>query len=315
MLQSAIPAHPPHLPPAADAAHDRFEATFHHAPVGIAHVAPNGRFIDVNVQFVAITGHSREALLADGFQHITHPDDLESDLVQVARLLSGAASTYRIEKRYIRADGGIVWVTLTVALIRDAMDEPAYFISMIEDITEIRRARHEATRDPLTGLLNRRGFDARLERARAQASGSGTPFTLVYLDLDSFKQINDVMGHARGDACLVAVARALSATAAAGDRIARIGGDEFVLLLPSIDPADVPGFLGRLRAALCRIEVAPDWRVQCSVGAVTVAGNDPRPSTTLLQLADAEMFVDKRNGRKSRSSARLRRTAEPQRRT
>lgn len=297
MFQSAIPTSSPHSHPAAAAAHDRFEASFHHAPVGIAHVAPDGRFIDVNARFAAITGHSRDALLADGFQHITHPDDLETDLAQVTRLLSGAASTYRIEKRYIRADGGIVWVTLTVALIRDALDEPAYFISMIEDITEMRRARHEATRDPLTGLLNRRGFDERLERTRAQASGSGTPFTLLYLDLDSFKRINDELGHARGDACLVDVARALNAVAAPGDRIARIGGDEFVLLLPSIGSAALPAFLDRLRTALDEIEVAPGWPVRCSLGAVTLEGSDPRPSATLLQLADAEMFIDKRNKR------------------
>lgn len=302
MFESAIPARQSRSrpAPAAPAAHDRFRATFHHAPVGIAHVAPDGRFIDVNAQFVEITGHPREALLADGFQRITHPDDLETDMAQVTRLLSGCASRYRMEKRYIRADGGIVWVTLTVALIRDAADEPAYFISVIEDITEMRRARHEATRDPLTGLLNRRGFDERLERARAQASGSGTPLTLVYLDLDSFKRINDVLGHARGDTCLVEVARVLSAAAAPGDRIARIGGDEFVLLLPSIEPAHVPGFLEQLRDSLRGIEVAPGWRVQGSLGAVTVAGNDPRPDTTLLQLADAEMFIDKRNGRASR---------------
>lgn len=299
MFQSAIPASSPHSHPTA-AAHDRFEASFHHAPVGIAHVSPDGSFIDVNARFAAITGHSREALLADGFQRITHPDDLESDLAQVACLLSGTASTYRIEKRYVRADGGIVWVALTVALIRSALDEPAYFISMIEDITEIRRARHQATRDPLTGLLNRRGFDERLERARAQASGSRTPFTLVYLDLDSFKRINDLLGHARGDFCLVEVARALNAVAASGDRIARIGGDEFVLLLPSIAPATLPAFLDRLRTALHDIEVAPEWPVRCSLGAVTVDGNDPRPSTILLHLADAEMFIDKRNNRASR---------------
>jgi len=302
MLQSAIPGRSPHSRPVAStpAAHDRFEATFHHAPVGIAHVAPDGRFIDVNAQFTRITGHSREDLLADGFQRITHPDDLESDMIQVARLLSGEIARYRMEKRYIAADGNIVWVALTVALIRDATGEPAFFISVIEDIGEMRRARHAATRDPLTGLLNRRGFDERLDRARSEARANAAHFTLVYLDLDSFKQINDVLGHARGDSCLVNVARALGSIAAPGDRIARIGGDEFVLLLPSIDPADVPGFLDRLRDSLSRIEVARDWTIRGSLGAVTVAGNDPRPSDALLQLADAEMFIDKRSGRKPR---------------
>jgi diguanylate cyclase (GGDEF)-like protein/PAS domain S-box-containing protein len=298
MFESAASPHQPRFAgaPIVPATHDRFEATFHHAPVGIAHVAPDGRFIDVNAQFAEITGHSRAALLAHGFQRITHPDDLQSDLAQVTRLLSGVAARYRMEKRYIRADGRIVWVTLTVALIRDEAGEPAYFISVIEDITEMRRARHEATRDPLTGLLNRRGFDERLERTRAQAKASGTPFTLVYLDLDSFKRINDELGHARGDACLVDVARALTKGAAPGDRIARIGGDEFLLLLPATDAADVPGFLDQLRAVLSAIEVAPGWTVRGSLGAITVDGGDPRPSQMLIQLADAEMFIDKRDG-------------------
>lgn len=297
MFQSAVPAPSPHPHPfAADpAAHDRFEATFHHAPVGIAHVAPDGRFIDVNAQFSRITGHSREDLLTDGFQRITHPDDLETDMIQVARLLSGEVARYRMEKRYIAADGNIVWVALTVALIRDAAGEPAFFISVIEDIGEMRRARHAATRDPLTGLLNRRGFDERFERVRAAASIDGSHFTLIYLDLDSFKRINDELGHARGDTCLIQVARALSGAAAPGDRIARIGGDEFLLLLPSIDPADVPGFLDRIRDALQAIEVATNWRVRGSLGAVTVEGGDPRSSDALLQIADAAMFVDKRN--------------------
>lgn len=302
MFEPAIPARPPQSFPAGApcAAHDRFEATFHHAPVGIAHVAPDGRFIDVNAQFARITGHSREDLLADGFQRITHPDDLESDMVQVGQLLAGDAARYRMEKRYITGDGDIVWVALTVALIRDAAGEPAYFISMIEDIGEMRRARHAATRDPLTGLLNRRGFDERLERARGVARANGPRFTLVYLDLDSFKRINDLLGHARGDACLIEVARALGGVAAPGDRIARIGGDEFVLLLPSIGAAAVPAFLDRLRDALGGIEVAPGWPVRGSLGAVTVSGSDPRSNGALMQLADARMFIDKRRNRQAR---------------
>lgn len=276
--------------------HDRFEATFHYAPVGIAHVAPDGSFIEVNAQFARITGHSRADLIEHGFQRITHPDDLGSDLAEVARLLSGEATRYRMEKRYVRADGDTVWVALTVALIRDAFDAPAYFISVIEDIGEMRRARHEATRDPLTGLLNRRGFDQRLERARA----GGAAFTLVYLDLDSFKQVNDALGHAHGDRCLVDVARALGSVAAPGDRIARIGGDEFVLLLPSVAPADIPAFVERLRAKLAGIEIAPDWQLRGSLGAISVGPGDPRPADLLIRLADAEMFADKRNGREPR---------------
>lgn len=148
-----------------------------------------------------------------------------------------------------------------------------------------------------SGFLNRRDFGQRLERARARADADGASFPLAYLDLDSFKQIDDVLGHARGDACLVEVARALGSVAAPGDRIARIGGDEFALLLPSIAPHDVPAFLGRLRHALCGIKAAPGWTIQGSLGAITVAGGDPRPSGVLMQLAGAAMFRDKRTRR------------------
>jgi diguanylate cyclase (GGDEF)-like protein/PAS domain S-box-containing protein len=276
---------------------DRYEATFHSAPVGIAHVNPDGAFVEVNEQFAAITGRSRAELLQDGFQGITHPDDLQSDLAHVGRLLDGESDRYRMEKRYLRPDGSTVWVALTVALIRDPLGEPDYFISVIEDLSEIRRAREEATRDPLTGLLNRRGFNARLQRERAQAAASGTPWSLLYIDLDSFKQINDALGHAKGDESLVAVARALGDTAAPGDRIARVGGDEFVILLPATDAIAAAERVAAIHRSLSGIAIAPGWPIQASVGTITVSGDDPRSDADLVAAADSAMFAAKRAAR------------------
>ncbi|RYE02885.1 MAG: PAS domain S-box protein, partial [Sphingomonadales bacterium] len=92
----------------------RLEASFEQAAVGMAHVALDGRWLRVNDQCSRITGYSEEELLAGTFQNITHPEDLAEDLVQVARLLSGEAERYSMDKRYIRKGGGSVWVHLTV---------------------------------------------------------------------------------------------------------------------------------------------------------------------------------------------------------
>ena len=113
-----------------------FRATFEQAAVGIAHVAPDGGLIRVNERFCEITGRSREELLGRTFHDITHPDDLDRDVAQVGRLLTGELDTYSLEKRYLRPNGDVVWVNLTVSLVRDAEGAPDYFVSVIEDISE-----------------------------------------------------------------------------------------------------------------------------------------------------------------------------------
>ncbi len=272
----------------------RFEATFHHAPVGIAHVATDGSFIDMNDRFAAITGHPRQALLQHGFQQITHPDDLDCDLAHVRSLLAGERERYSMEKRYLRPDRSIVWVRLTVALIRDGAGAPDFFISMIEDLSDVMHARAEASRDPLTGLLNRRGFDRRLTSERARAAAEGAQLTIVFLDLDEFKRVNDALGHAAGDACLAGVARALGSAARPGDRIARLGGDEFALLLPGAADDNRDEMLGRLEQAIGQIDIAPGWHIRGSLGAVAVPPGDPRSNDALIARADEAMFAQKR---------------------
>ena len=113
----------------------RFRDTFEQAAVGIAHVAPNGHWLHANQQLCDIVDYSHSELMQLSFQDITHPDDLDADLSQVQRMLTGEIDTYEMEKRYYRKDGGIIWVNLTVSLIRNARHEPDYFISVIEDIS------------------------------------------------------------------------------------------------------------------------------------------------------------------------------------
>ena len=121
-------------------------ATFEQAAVGIAHVTPEGRFIRINKKFCEIVGYSHEEMLTLSFQDITHPDDLETDLVQVNLLLEDKKDTYSLEKRYFHKMGQVVWIRLTVSLVRDLSGRPLHFVSVIENIDRRKQA-EEALRE------------------------------------------------------------------------------------------------------------------------------------------------------------------------
>jgi len=114
----------------------RFRVTFEQAAVGIAHVGLNGQWLRVNQKLCDIVGYTREELSQRTFQDITHPEDLDSDLVLYRQALAGDLNTYAMEKRYLRKDGSLVWIQLTVSLARGPRAEPQYFISIVEDINE-----------------------------------------------------------------------------------------------------------------------------------------------------------------------------------
>ena len=125
---------------ALEEAESRFANAFEEAPIGMALVGLDGSFMRVNRALPEIVGHDPEDLLALTFQDITHPDDLEADLELVRQVIAGERRSYQMEKRYLRADGEQAWVLLSVSLVRGENDEPLYFVSQIEDITERRRS-------------------------------------------------------------------------------------------------------------------------------------------------------------------------------
>jgi PAS domain S-box-containing protein len=114
--------------------------------VGIAQVDPSGRWLRVNQKLCDIVGYSREELLQKSFQEITHPDDLATDLEYTRQVLAGEIQTYAIEKRYLRQDGSLIWINLTVSLVRDLAGKPDYFISVVQDITQRKAVEEEVRR-------------------------------------------------------------------------------------------------------------------------------------------------------------------------
>jgi PAS domain S-box-containing protein len=117
----------------------QFAVAFDNAPIGVALVAPDGRWLHVNHALLNIIGYTRDELLAMDFQSITHPDDLANDLQALGRVASGEIDSYALEKRYIHATGRVIWIQLDVAAVRDAAGAPAYYIGQIQDITNRRQ--------------------------------------------------------------------------------------------------------------------------------------------------------------------------------
>ncbi len=128
---------------ALKASEETFRLAMEHASIGMALLSTEGRFLVVNKALCDITGYPKDELLKTDFQTITHPDDLELDLEYARQLLSGAIATYRMEKRYIRKDGGIVWILLCGSVVRKPDGSPDYCIAQIQDITDLKNAQKQ----------------------------------------------------------------------------------------------------------------------------------------------------------------------------
>jgi len=159
----------------------------------------------------------------------------------------------------------------------------------------LERLRGEARTDPLTGLLNRRGFDEHASRELGHAGRDDRPIALATFDIDHFKQINDEHGHVIGDRVLVHLARVLSAEARGIDVAARLGGEEFAVLMPGSDQAGAEAFVERVRYSLATsgCPSLPHVRVSAGITATTV----PLEVETMLERVDCALYAAKRGGR------------------
>ncbi len=425
---------------------DIFENAFQYAAIGMALVSPQGQWLRVNRALCEITGYSEQELLNLTFQDITHPDDLNIDLNYLQQMLDGDIENYVLEKRYFHKNGHVVWILLSVSLMRDDKGQPDFFIAQLQDITdrimalrEMReseqrlelaiegaelgtwdwdiqtdhvtfnhrwaemlgytleeiethrssweklvhpddieeaqeilarhlrgdiaiyesrhRLRHKdgywiwvldkgkviqrnevgepvracgthlditsrkeyehqieqqaeqlrianeqldrlAHIDSLTNLYNRRAFTARLREEIQRANRNLTSLSLIMLDIDDFKSYNDTYGHPEGDILLQQLAYIIQNNIRASDVAARIGGEEFAVILPETNANDSR----QVAEKLCQSIAGHPWDLR----AITVSlGVTTKPtehslatdSSMLLSRADAALYYSKSHGK------------------
>ncbi|MFE9653580.1 putative bifunctional diguanylate cyclase/phosphodiesterase [Micromonospora sp. NPDC006431] len=281
----------------------RFRTVFVGAAIGIGIAGVDGRIIDVNESFADMLGYSVAELRQINVAALFHADDAAGMWELYQELIEGKRDSARVEKRYHRKDGSVVWTDLAVSLIRYDDGRPRFTVAMIEDITERhelqQRLRFQALHDPLTGLPNRTLFFERLGEVFDRA-GPEERVGLCFLDLDGFKAINDSLGHDLGDRLLKVIARRLSdCVAGRGHLVARMGGDEFVILVDSGGGLDDAVEVAELALAAVSAPVqvgTQQLAVSASIGIVECPVEETSVSE-LMKAADTTLYWAKAEGR------------------
>lgn len=305
----------------AEKALRKSEALFHNyfdiGQMGMAITSIDMNWLNVNRRLCEMLGYTSEELAKKSWAELTHPDDLEPDVVQFRALLSGERNRYEMDKRLIHKGGNIVYTHLAVACQRKTDKSVEYFMYSIQDITERKlmeeQVRQMAFYDKLTNLPNRRLLEDRMIQVMAASKRSGMYGALMFIDLDNFKPLNDAHGHEMGDLLLIEVANRLRTCVREVDTVSRFGGDEFVVLLNELDTekdestSQAKVVSEKIRSSLSepyllaiRREMNTDTTVEhrctASIG-VALFFNHEASQEEVFRRADAAMYHAKEAGR------------------
>ena len=275
---------------------DNFRAFVDDLPDLICRYRPDGLLLYVNDAYATFHGRSQSDLVGTSFLDLVPPEyqhEVDDSMQRVQRLNPDDPVIVN-EHRALDSVGHIRWQQWTDKGVFDEDGSLTEVMAVGRDVTERRAAEEQATylasHDPLTGLLNRRSALSRLERLLGTARRRGEQLALLYLDINDFKTINDKFGHAGGDRVLEEAAERMSAAFRSTDLVARIGGDEFVVVCPSVSSDDqLTPIVQRLTTTLAEPMLGlGDMSLSVSVGWILSDGG--QPADDLLAQADREMY-------------------------
>jgi diguanylate cyclase (GGDEF)-like protein/PAS domain S-box-containing protein len=279
--------------------------TFAHNPVGLVLTTLDGHFVKVNPAFCEFLGMTEAELLADNYRSLTPPKEYEAEQSEMAAVIRGERPTFSADKKIVRRDGTRAIGELTISMLEDP-DGVRLVFGQLRDVTEQRELQaqleHRSLHDPLTGLANRELFADRVSLAHHRHRRYGNGLSVAFVDLDDFKTVNDALGHAVGDELLRGVAERLTERFRATDTVARVGGDEFAVLLDEAgETHDAEQLAGEIVALFDEpfVLAGRRLRVGASVGiAPMIPGRDDRRGVEeLVADADLAMYAAKQAGK------------------
>ncbi|MCG6118469.1 MAG: EAL domain-containing protein [Aquimonas sp.] len=261
-----------------------------------------GRIVRVNAAFESITGWSAPEVLGKTPQLLSSGQHSREFYQRMWEALL-AQGHWEGELLNRRRDGSLFTEHISISCLRDDSDHPSHYVALFSDISDRKAAQEEiqhlAQHDALTGLPNRLLLTDRLQQAISQAERSGQRVALLFMDLDRFKEVNDVHGHQMGDLLLKQAAERIRHTLRGSDTVARLGGDEFVALLPDLHSPEEALVVGEnLRQALYQpFEIGGhSLQLSASIGIASFP-DDSADADDLMRCADLAMYEAKAAGR------------------
>ncbi len=283
-------------------------AIIRNAPDAYISMDESGRVTEWNRQAEEMLGWERSETLGQALDQLIIPEALreahQHGLKRYLKTGVGKVLNQRVELSALRRDGTEVPVEVRITAL--VSDSGRMFCAFITDITERKRLQSfllaQALRDPLTGLPNRRALNDRLPEAIARAKRSGQAVAVLFMDLDGFKAINDRLGHQRGDTLLQQFAERVSTCIRRSDTLARLAGDEFVVLLegmadPDNDPISVARKILDKASQPFDLDEGVQGHIGASIGIAVYRRGDPEDAELLLQTADERMYRAKAEGK------------------
>jgi diguanylate cyclase (GGDEF)-like protein/PAS domain S-box-containing protein len=281
-------------------------SAFTNAPVGVALATPAGVLLDVNGALERLLGRPAHELVGQSVLSLIHPDLAAPARAAHAALVADPGRPMRHETRVCRPDDSVVPVQVTASWVGPGADgAPAHLVLMAEDITERKELEaqlvHRSMHDPLTGLANRLLFQDRLWHALERGHRERSPTSVLVIDLDDFKAINDRFGHPMGDLALVSFAERVRSVLRASDTAARLGGDEFSVVCENTGRAEAQVLAARLRAAVAAPlpvgERSIVLGISIGIGCVPGGREPGQVFDRVIRSADRAMYTDKTSKR------------------
>lgn len=282
----------------------RFRSAFNYAPIGIALVSSNCEWLKVNHALCDILGYDEAEFLSMDIQPVIFPEDLGDTLVKIREIVTGKTASCQMEQRYLHKSGETVWASWSISAAGDSGTATPNLIFQIQDITARKSAeqklKHEATHDILTGLPNRKMFMSRLSSAlKAAGQNRNCKVSVLFIDLDRFKYVNDSLGHLIGDQLLIGIAERLRECLRPSDIVARLGGDEFTILVEGgYDPNEVVRIAERIQQKFSIPFDLEGHEVfsSASIG-ILHASDQHLTAEDMMRDADTAMYQAKRAGK------------------